>query len=408
MNRRRTVKQNNRKIILDLARRADGFSIADIADRSGISKTTVNKVLDFYIDQGLVLEAGKGGSSDEGGKRPALFQFNRNYGYIASLHVGPGFIKGILTNMEGEILHSVHKGQPELQVDEIAGQLAVLIGEFNNRAIEGAVPLIAVVLAVAGVVDPDTGISVYSPHYDSWGNDVPLLDMVRNGLDFEVPFYMDNVNRFQAFAEKAIGCAEHVSNFLILDAIDEGVGAGVVLNGTLRHGVHNLSGEIGHMVLLPRGGDDCICGGKGCFEAMVSRKRIERLVSEGRSRFPDSAVFSEAGSFELDHLFRAARGQDPLAREILEDIASWFALGLNNIIMVNDPHLVVIQGIYTDAGDWFLERIKEEINRLSYPDIDRSLDIVYSELGPDRGVLGGAAYAIWDFFETTDIYGRVS
>lgn len=408
MDKRLTVKQSNRKEVLDLLRKGGESSIADLHRRCGISKTTIKKVLDFYREQGIVLETGKGGSSDEGGKRPALFRFNKEFGFIASLHVGPGFIRAILTDLEGGILHSVRLALPAAEAKVVGSELVRIIQGFRAQLKKGGGALLAVVLGLPGIVDPRSGISIYSPHYSEWGSEIPLLSMVKEGLGFSVPFYCDNVNRFQALAERELGCAGQVDNFLILDAIEEGVGAGIVSNGTIRHGAHNLSGEIGHMILAPEKGYPCICGGRGCFEAMVSRRRIEELLREGRRRYPGSSVFQGSAECELPQLFLAAERRDPLAREVLEDVAHWFALGLNSVILVNDPRLIVIQGIYTAAGEWFRESIREELNRLSFPRINRKVDIVYSALGPERGVLGGAVYAIWEYFETTDLYGRAS
>lgn len=408
MNKRWSVKQNNRKVILDFVRGLQNFSIADVSDQTGISKTTVKKVLDFYVENGLVKKTGKGGSSEEGGKRPSLFQFNKEHSFVISIHVGPGFIKGILTNLQGETVYSITQNMKRSTAEEAASRVASLINEILTQKILEESSILACVLGLPSVVDPKSGISVYTPHYEGWGRDVPFLKMVEDQVSESLTFYFDNINRFQAYAEKVKGCAKGIDNFLIIDSIEEGVGAGVVLNGTIRHGGHNLSGEIGHMILDPTNGFKCICNGKGCFEAMVSGARIKSLVDAGREQNPESLIFKLGKSFELGILFSASDAEDKLARLVLKDIAFWFALGLNNIILVNDPSLIIIQGMYINAGDWFLEQIKSELNKISYPGLNKNLDIVYSDLGADRGVLGGAVYAIQEYFETMDIYKEIS
>ena len=404
MYKRRTVKQNNRKVILDLIRKVQDFSVAEISLKTGISKTTVKKVLDYFVSINFVIETGKGGSSDEGGKRPSLFRFNKEFGFIISIHFGPDFIKGMLSNMLGESVHTSHLSVNKLAVSDFVDLIVKLIHDFNELKVLDSRPILSCVLGLPGIVDPVNGLSIYSPHYNDWGSNVPVLSMIKERLQTTIPFSIENVNRYQAFAEKIIGSAQGVENFLIIDAIEEGVGAGVVLNGTIRHGKHNFSGEIGHMVLSPGDDTPCICGGNGCFEALVSRRRIETLIKNGRLKFPDSLIYRNTKSFELEDLFQAADQEDSLAIEILKDIAFWFAQGLNNVIMINDPQLIIIQGMYTRAGEWFLEEIRSELNQLSYPAIGRNIEIIYSELGQDRGVLGGAVYAIWDYFETVKIY----
>jgi len=65
---------------------------------------------------------------------------------------------------------------------------------------------------------------------------------------------------------------------------------------------------------------------------------------------------------------------------------------------VDDPELIIIQGQYVKAGDCFLDRIREGIRHIGLPDVDKRVRIEYSTLGEERGVLGGAAFLISDFF----------
>ncbi len=83
-----SVKQSNRKSILDFMRESGEVSVAEISERVRISKPTVKKVVDYYIEKNMVLETGKGSSSEEGGKKPNLFTFNNEFGYIIALHIG--------------------------------------------------------------------------------------------------------------------------------------------------------------------------------------------------------------------------------------------------------------------------------------------------------------------------------
>lgn len=102
----------------------------------------------------------------------------------------------------------------------------------------------------------------------------------------------------------------------------------------------------------------------------------------------------------LDSLFRAYREEDPLAVEIIADVVKWFAIGLNNIIMVYDPDKIILQGIYSDAGPRFLEELRRTINQMSLPHIDRSVEIVFSSFGPERGVIGAANHLLYRYFES--------
>jgi len=408
-NTKLTVKQSNRKSVLDFLRESGEVSIAEISDVLKISKPTVKKVVDYYIAKNMVIEAGKGSSGEEGGKKPSLFKFNTEFGYIIALHVGPDFIYTVATDMNVEIRHSyfenIPKIDPESTIDLLVDKVRDLIATdwARNKL------LTSIVIALPGIVNPETGESVYTPHYPDWGTNYPFRDTFLSRLGIVVPTYIDGVNRYQAVAEKMKGVAKETSNFMIVDAMEEGVGAGVISNNSLKHGSQNLSGEIGHMVLQANG-PPCICGGKGCFEALVSVRRINELLKAGFVGHEDSLIYRTKNDPDvgIDDLFSAAAANDQFAVEVMDQIATWFAIGLNNVIMVNDPEMIVIQGIYTKAGQQFQKQLRTKINQMSFPRLSRNVKLVYSDIGRERGVLGAGCYGLWRFFQNPELYGSDS
>lgn len=404
-----SVKQHNRKIILDLFRKSDAqtLSVSELTDKTRISKPTVQKVIDFFEEKGILVFEGKGDSTSDGGKKPNLYRFSPDFGRMISLHVGPGFIYAAIANMRAEIIHSHHFDIGKMDVDKVLDELARIVKEFqkHDEVVNGS--LVSISIALPGIVDPKKGVLIFTPHYANWGNDIRFADELHDRINIDVPVFMDCTNRFQAVAEKYKGAAKNCDNFITLDAMGEGVGSGVIVNGTIRHGSQNFSGEVGHMILDPNNGAECICGGKGCFEAMVSLKRIRALATDGEKRFSDSEIFSKQDSKQddlLNRIFAAAKRGDTLGMEIFNDICQWFAVGINNIIMVNDPELVVLQGIFNTGGDFFLDCLRKKINKISFPNINRKVQITLSGFGLERGVLGGACYGKQRFFDDPAVY----
>jgi len=98
-------------------------------------------------------------------------------------------------------------------------------------------------------------------------------------------------------------------------------------------------------------------------------------------------------------IFDALKKKDKLATELIDDVIEWFAIGLSNIILTNDPQIVVIQGIFTKAGNYFLDNLKEKINKISLQKIKKETDIKYSKLGDNVCALGAASYVLYKYFE---------
>jgi len=396
-------KQNNIRRALDLIRKSDVFSVAGISRAVRLSKTTVKKTIDILAAMGLVLSAGKGESTEEGGKKPELYRFNRNFGFVISIHVTPDSIVAVMTDLTADITCQKKQGAPEDRgLDSILGQLVDLIRGFVAMKASSPEKLVGIVIALPGLADPSRGVSIYSPHYPAWGRDVPLVQLLRDRLGdgYDIPMFIDCVNRYQAIAEREKGVAGGATNFIIIDALNEGLGAGIITHGELVRGSQSLSGEIGHMTLNPVDGPACICGNRGCFEAMVSAKRLRDLIQEGRARGVSSAVFSIVApeSIGIETVCDLAVKGDVFCLSLVEEVARWFIVGLGNVIMVNDPELIVIQGLYLRAGSCFLDKLRNGIRHIGLPDVDKKVRIEYSALGEERGVIGGAAFMIADFF----------
>jgi N-acetylglucosamine repressor len=351
----------------------------------------------------LVLSAGKGESTEEGGKKPELYRFNKNFGYAISIHVTPESVIAVTADLNGDITHhKKHDVTGDRGLPRIIDLLVSIIRGFVDMKANTAEKLVGIVIALPGLADSSKGVSIYSPHYPSWGRDVPFVQLLRErlGIGFEVPIFLDCVNRYQAIAEREKGVAAGVTNFIVIDALNEGLGSGIVTHGELMRGSQSLSGEIGHMTVNPVDGTPCICGNRGCFEAMVSAQRLRVLIREARSRGVTSDLFARAvtENVAIETVCELASGGDPLCISLIDDVARWFIVGLGNIIMVNDPELIVIQGQYVRAGACFLQKLRDGIGRIGLPDVEKKVRIEYSKLGEDRGVLGGAAFIISDFF----------
>jgi predicted NBD/HSP70 family sugar kinase len=399
----RTPRHASARSVLALTRKRDTVSVTELAQSTRLSRTTVKKTLDRLAAMKLVVSAGKGASTEEGGKRPELYRFNKAYGYVISVHVTPDAVIAVTADLHGDVTYYRKTSVgAERALDAILGRIAGDVRSFHALKAGSEEKLIAIAVALPGLADSARGISIYSPHYPSWGRNVPFGQLLRDqlGPGLDVPVCLDNVNRWQALAERDKGVAGGVTNFLIVDMLDEGLGAGIVTHGELLRGAQALSGEIGHMIVNPVDGAPCICGSRGCFEAMVSMKRVGQLALRARERGVASALFERApeGDYSLDDVCELAGHGDALCMELLDDLARWFLVGLGNVMMVNDPELVVIQGPVVKTGELFLGRLRQGLRAIGLPDVEKRVRIEYSRLGEERGVLGGAAFALAEFF----------
>lgn len=402
----KNLKQNNSRAVFELLRRGENMTVADIAERIRLSKTTVKKIFDALLADRLISMSGKGDSTDEGGKKPELYCLNPEFGYTIAIHVAPNEILMATTNLRAEITQrEVVPVIAEKSMDGLIERFASTIENAMREKASTGQRLLGVVLVLTGLVDPESGVSIHSFFYPDWGRNAPVVDLLlaRLGPGFDAPVFVDNTNRYQAIAESEKGLAGNCRNFIIIDALPEGLGSGIVLDGKLLHGRQSLSGEIGHMTLAPRDGFPCVCGHNGCFEAMVSERRLVAMARELVPTYPESVLGGKDGTLAVEDICNGAALGDALCRRLIDDVVRWYVVGLGNIIMVNDPELIVLQGIYNRAGSYFLEQIQEGLRHIGLPHVEKKVKVAYSQLGDDRGVIGGALHVISTYL-TNHVY----
>ena len=269
---------------------------------------------------------------------------------------------------------------------------SVKAAKINQNAVKG------IGIAIPGVSDYYNGILRYVPRFFSWGTDIHFADLLQEKIK-NIPIIIDNDCRFQAIAEKSVGIGKDVRHLIAVEA-GVGLGAGIITEGEVKRGVHNIAGEVGHMVLNPLSDEKCVCGGTGCFEVMVSVERVIKKVKEKYKEFPESKIFKNNGPgiIAIENVFDAANNNDRFACSIMDEVIMWFAIGLSNIIVMYDPEILILHGIYTKAGDYFINKLRENVNNLVITKIKKQVKIEYSYLDKDSGVLGCASFVVNKYF----------
>mgnify|MGYP005848277627 CR=1 FL=1 len=403
--KQKILKQINRKRILNLLRDADELAVSELAEKAKLSKPTIMKIMKYYIDKGLVIISGKGSSTEEGGKKPNIFKFNANGGYAIGMVITASKLKAAMTNLKGDIISSISADlEYNENLDSVISKISDIYNGFiKNISINGA-NVIGMAIGIYGLTDYDRGIVFYSPHYPSWGKNIKMREKIQKVIRDNVPIILDNISRFQVFGERALGVAKNLNNVVSIMA-GYGLGSGVIIEGDIKRGQHKIMGEVGHMVINPSEEMLCACGSKGCFEVMVSVDRLKKIIEMNKTLYRDSEIFDsnpdnvDIINLDPEKIFKAYRDKDKLANLALNDILNWFGVGLSNIILIYDPQLIVIHGIYTRAGGEFLKKLRKKVDQIALTSVKKETKIKYSELGEMAGVLGAATYVINKFFE---------
>ena len=86
----------------------------------------------------------------------------------------------------------------------------------------------------------------------------------------------------------------------------------------------------------------------------------------------------------------------------MEEAAKALAFGINNLVNIIDPEVIVICGRVCRFGEYLLSPLLKYRNALSLT--ENTAEIKYSLLGDDAVTIGGAKYAFDKFFTRKKIF----
>lgn len=300
---------------------------------------------------------------------------------------GTNIAVGLVTEA-GEILYKdscpTGVGRPYEEILRDMGQLILRVIEH-----EGKTPADIDFIGVGspGVSDPETGEIVFANNL--YWHHVPVRGELQRYID--KPVYINNDANVAALAEFKAGACRGVRNSVTI-TLGTGVGSGLIINGQLYAGSHNVGAELGHMI-IDLDGIQCNCCNKGCFERYTA---ATALIREGRRvmfDFPDSLIGQKAGRLEnisAKTVIDSAREGDFFALDIFKKYVHTLAMGIINLINLLDPDIIAIGGGVAAAGDFLLEPLRAEVaEHIYFKDLPYAR-IVPAQLGNDAGIVGAA------------------
>jgi predicted NBD/HSP70 family sugar kinase len=373
-------------------RKRDILSIAEISKRINLSKTTVTKVVNDFQAKGLVLATGKGDSTDVGGKKPEMFSFNAAYSQVIALTIGTNSIEGAVLDLKcGLISQDYLACDPKTPYQRAVQNMADMIRRMTKDGGIKIDKMHPIVVGCEGIIDAGSGIIHYTMHHQ-WGQNLPLRDDLVQALGVDATIYLDNNLRLAGYADMILDENPYDSQAVIITT--RSAGGSILENQQLVHGVNGFIGEVGHMIIEPYSKIQCACGGYGCFGALVSPETVLARCRNEYRRFPKSLIFAKAqgGTLKITDLFEAANRRDPFSCAILDRVIHYFTIVIHNIVLLRDPEKIIIQGIYSDAGDYFLKNLQKKVNSLPFYKMDRNLPITYSSVSGFNPYLIGAGY----------------
>ena len=144
------------------------------------------------------------------------------------------------------------------------------------------------------------------------------------------------------------------------------------------------------------------CGCYGCLEAIASANAISKqarfAISNGANSMMFDIIHGNLNDINAKVVFDAAKAGDSLANTIVNQVTVYLGIAISNVINLLDPQLIILGGGVSQAGDFLLNPLLDEVSRHVLP--VKEPHIVISSLGEDAVAIGAATFLLKEYVES--------
>ncbi|WP_079130726.1 ROK family transcriptional regulator [Streptomyces sp. H-KF8] len=326
------LRSHNTALVLDLLRTAgaEGISRLELAERTGLTPQAVSKITARLRAEGLAADAGRRAST--GGKPRTVLRLVPEAGHAVGVHLDRDELRAVLVDLDGTVV-----GERNTPLDlgagadsvltRVAGVVEGLWGGRGERDGPGGEPgeaptepdgpgeprapedeaavrgsrrpsPLGVGIALPGPLDHARGVLHRVTGFPEWDG-FPLRDALSRRLG--VPVVVDKDTNAAALG-LAVGGEGGSFAYLHLGT---GLGAGLVIGGSVHRGPRTGAGEFGHQV-LQLDGPRCGCGDRGCVEALCLGA-VARGDTDEAARVLGTGAANLVGLLDIDRVLLGGR-----------------------------------------------------------------------------------------------------
>ncbi|MFE2022959.1 ROK family protein [Streptomyces sp. NPDC059499] len=377
-----SLHRANLERVVRAVRMAGSLTQAEIARSTGLSAATVSNIVRELKDGGTVEVT----PTSAGGRRARSVSLSGDAGIVIGVDFGHTHLRVAIGNLAHQVL--AEESEP-LDVDASSAEGFGRAEQLVNRLIEttGISPgkVIGVGLGVPGPIDVESGTLGSTSILPGWTGINPSQELSGR---LGVPVYVDNDANLGALGELVWGSGRGVKDLAYIK-VASGVGAGLVIDGTIYRGPGGTAGEIGH-ITLDESGPVCRCGNRGCLETFAAARYVLPLLQP-----------SHGPELTMERVVQLAREGDPGCRRVIGDVGRHIGSGVANLCNLLNPSRVVLGGSLAEAGELVLGPIRDSVSRYAIPSAARQLSVLPGALGGRAEVLGALALVLSEMGDST-------
>ncbi|WP_329232546.1 ROK family transcriptional regulator [Streptomyces canus] len=361
MNQSAVRRVNTSVILRALAVSAGPRKLTELAEQTGLSRRTIELILDSLVEAGWVAELDRVPNSGCAGRPARRYELRAEHALLAAVRVTTVDVSAVVADVRGHILGRAHRPlraykDPRTTLDDAAE----LVLEALDDAGGSVDRLRAGAIAGGGAID-DEGVVRRLVHTTRWEG-VHLPEEL--GRRVAVPWFADNDTNLGALAERWRGVAADHDN-VVWAMLGNRTGLGILIRGAVHRGLDGAAGEIVEARSMPAGSVE------------------DRPVAALTSPLPAQRALALAR-------FEAARNGDAASLAEVDEFVENIASILTTLSWTVAPSLIVLGGGLEDAADVLLPRVRDALRDARTP----AVELRATALGHDAPLIGAVKLAL--------------
>jgi predicted NBD/HSP70 family sugar kinase len=349
------LRELNSLTVVRALRGGPPATVTELAARTGLSRPSVDVIMQGLVGDGWVTTIEPTGSSVVG--RPARrYQFNAGAGHVLGVDIGAHKVLALVADLDGTVVHTVRRQvAPDADAKVRLAALDKTVAECLAQTTLSPEDLWAMTVGVTGPVDATGRTTLFTP-LPGWST----VDLVAHlAARYPCPIQVENDCKLAAVAERWRGVGQDADDIVYVLA-GMRTGAGLIIDGTLRRGYGGAAGEIGALRAV---------------RWLTAPSHLENCPGAPTSISPDD---------KAAWVFTAAREGNPDAAAAVRRYVRALAIGAAALVLTLDPQVVVVGGGFSRSADLILDPLQKELERLCL----RVPEVRGSTLGDESVALG--------------------
>lgn len=383
------------KDVYEWIRKWGTISKQEIKELSGLTTSTLTRILEELVHAGFIVEVGLGDST--GGRPPILYQTNATYSHIFGLDISRGNTKLILCNMHLEKLDDYIWKMNEHMTPEHLLQEVVQVtkGMIEKHGLKREA-ILGMGIGAVGPIDHKRGAIIEPKNFPSSGwEHVEIIALLQDELGLEV--FLDSGANTALLGEYWYHATDRLEHLLYVH-IGVGIRSSMMVGGKLVYGAVDMEGAAGQMIIQTDGVPPRHASGNyGCWESYTSIYALEQAAISYLKQGRETTLRNKLSCTQevtLVDLEAALQEGDSLAKEIFTQSASYFGIGLANLLNILHPQKVILGGGLITGNELFYESAKKVAMQKTYYYPTYQVIFEKSKLGEDAVAIGAAAIVI--------------